>query len=319
MICSLQELGIEQKLVAKEFTDGIYIFPAGVETGSSAVEALQLHDTVLELDLTPNRADCLSMLGTAYEVASLLDRKVTHPNTQVEEHEEKTESPVSVSVENEEDAPYYNARVISNIKIKPSPVWMQNRLIAAGIRPINNAVDITNYILIEYGQPLHAFDLDRFGSREIVVRRAEMNEKMVTLDETERELSPEYLVITNGTEPTALAGVMGGSFSEVQEDTTTILLETAVFDPALVRKASKDMGLRSESSVRLKKELIIYGQMKQLTERQPYLWNLLVEKSRKAGQYMIPETVLRGLFNEDRKASYYARPSSEHGRNCSGL
>lgn len=253
MICSLQELGIEQKLVAKDFAEGIYIFPDGVETGSSAVEALQLQDTILELDLTPNRADCLSMLGTAYEVASLLDRKVKHPNTQVEEHENTTEAPVTVQVENAEDAPYYNARVISNIKIKPSPVWMQNRLIAAGIRPINNAVDITNYILIEYGQPLHAFDLDRFGSREIVVRRAEVNEKMTTLDEMERELSPEYLVITNGKEPTALAGVMGGSFSEVQDDTTTILLETAVFDPALVRKASKDMGLRSESSVRFEK------------------------------------------------------------------
>lgn len=266
MICSLQELGIEQKLIAKEFMEGIYVFPDDAIVGADAVEELALRDTVLELDLTPNRPDCLSILGVAYEMAALLDRKVQHPNVKHEETSQSAADQVSVQVDVPDDNPYYGAKVIRNICIGPSPQWMQNRLTAAGIRPINNVVDITNYVLMEYGQPLHAFDLDRLGSSEIVVRRARDGEQVTTLDDETRTLTREHMVITNGNEPVALAGVMGGSFSEVQADTKTVLLEAAYFKSARVRKASKDMGIRSESSIRFEKG-IDSGRVEEAAER----------------------------------------------------
>ncbi|MEB1807732.1 MAG: phenylalanine--tRNA ligase subunit beta [Bacillaceae bacterium] len=253
MICSLQELGIEGKLIPKEFAEGIYNFPADVEPGQDALEALNLTDEILELDLTPNRSDCLSMLGVAYEMAALLGREVKHPTINESSSSEKASDYISVQVEASEDNPYYGAKIIKNVKIGPSPLWLQNRLTAAGIRPISNVVDVTNYVLIEYGQPLHAFDYDRFGSKEIVVRRARDGEEIVTLDDETRKLSADHLVITNGTEATAVAGVMGGAFSEVQNDTTTILLEAAYFNSQTVRRASRDLGLRSESSMRYEK------------------------------------------------------------------
>ncbi|WP_026701438.1 phenylalanine--tRNA ligase subunit beta [Salibacterium aidingense] len=266
MICSLQEIGIEQKLVMKQFMDGIYVFPENAETGGDAIEELALRDTVLELDLTPNRPDCLSMLGVAYEMAALLDRDVIHPETGHQENSESASDYISVQVDVPEDNPYYGAKVVKNIVISASPQWIQNRLTAAGIRPINNVVDITNYVLMEYGQPLHAFDLDKLGSSEIVVRRAQDGESMTTLDEEERTLSSEHMVITNGKEPAALAGVMGGAFSEVQEDTTTVLLEAAYFKPARVRKTSRETGIRSESSIRFEKG-IDSGRVEEAAER----------------------------------------------------
>lgn len=253
MICSLQELGIESKLVAKEFSEGIFVFPNDVTVGDDALSALNRDDQVLELGLTPNRADCLSMLGVAYEVAAILGREVKLPTPEVNASSVKASDFITVNVEATEDNPLYIAKVIKNVKIGPSPVWMQTRLMAAGIRPHNNVVDITNYILLEYGQPLHAFDYDRLGSKEILVRRAHEGEEMVTLDDSKRKLTPDHLVITNGQEPVALAGVMGGANSEVQSDTTTVLLESAYFKGATVRKASKDHGLRSEASTRFEK------------------------------------------------------------------
>jgi phenylalanyl-tRNA synthetase beta chain len=253
MICSLQELGVEGKLVPKEHAEGIYVFPDDAEVGRDAVELLNLDDAILELGLTPNRSDCLSMLGVAYEVAAILDREVKLPEVKQTEGKEKASDYVTVNVEAKEDNPLYGAKIIKNVKIGPSPIWMQNALIAAGIRPHNNVVDITNYILLEYGQPLHAFDYDRLGSKEILVRRAKDGETFVTLDDAERTLSSSQLVITNGEEPVALAGVMGGANSEVQNDTTTVLLEAAYFTGAIVRGASKDHGLRSEASTRYEK------------------------------------------------------------------
>jgi phenylalanyl-tRNA synthetase beta chain len=253
MICSLQELGVESKLVPKEHAEGIYVFSDDAEVGKDAVELLNLDDAVLELGLTPNRSDCLSMLGVAYEVAAILDRDVKLPASTYKESTEKASDYISVKVEAKEDNPLYGAKVIRNVKIGPSPLWMQNVLIAAGIRPHNNIVDITNYVLLEYGQPLHAFDYDRLGSKEIVVRRAHDKEKIMTLDDTERTLSNNHLVITNGSEPIALAGVMGGADSEVKSDTTNILLEAAYFKGQTVRTASKDHGLRSEASARYEK------------------------------------------------------------------
>lgn len=253
MICSLQELGIESKLVAKEYQEGIFVFPNDVEPGADALELLNLNDKVLELGLTPNRSDALSMLGVAHEVAAILGRDVKYPEISLETNNEKASDYISIKVDVKEDNPLYVARVVKNVKIAPSPLWMQTRLMAAGIRPHNNVVDITNYILLEYGQPLHAFDYDRLGSKEILVRRAQNGEKIVTLDDTERTLTEEHLVITNGTEPVALAGVMGGANSEVQNDTTTVLIESAYFKGLTIRTASKDHGLRSEASARYEK------------------------------------------------------------------
>ncbi|WHY70782.1 phenylalanine--tRNA ligase subunit beta [Fictibacillus enclensis] len=253
MICSLTELGVEGKLVPKEYSSGIFVMPSDAEIGSDALAYLNLDDYVLELGLTPNRADCLNMLGVAYEVAAILNEELRLPEVQVEASGEKASDYVSVAVDAKEDNPYYGAMIIKNITIAPSPLWMQNRLIAAGIRPINNVVDITNYVLLEYGQPLHAFDYDRLGSKEILVRRAKDGEEMVTLDNAKRKLGTNHLVITNGKEPVAVAGVMGGATSEVQDDTTTVLLEAAYFEGIRVRAASKDLGLRSEASSRYEK------------------------------------------------------------------
>ncbi|MBD1380063.1 phenylalanine--tRNA ligase subunit beta [Metabacillus arenae] len=253
MICSLQELGVEGKLVAKEYSEGIFVFPRDAQTGTDALEELQLNDTVLELGLTPNRSDCLSMLGVAYEVAAILEKEVKLPELSYEETAEKASDYISVKVEAVKENPVYIAKVIKNVAIGPSPLWMQTRLMAAGIRPHNNVVDITNFVLLEYGQPLHAFDYDRFGSKEIVVRLANEEETIVTLDDQKRTLKDDHLVITNGREPVAIAGVMGGENSEVQKDTTTVLLESAYFDGKSIRRASKDHGLRSEASTRFEK------------------------------------------------------------------
>ncbi|KIQ93499.1 Phenylalanine--tRNA ligase beta subunit [Anoxybacillus thermarum] len=253
MICSLQELGVESKLVPKEYADGIFVFPSDAPVGADALQLLYLDDEVLELSLTPNRADCLSMIGVAYEVAAILGRSVKLPTIELQENDENVHNYISVRVDAPEDNPLYAGRIVKHVKIGPSPLWMQARLMAAGIRPHNNVVDITNYILLEYGQPLHAFDYDRLGSREIVVRRAKAGETIVTLDDVERTLTEDHLVITNGKEPVALAGVMGGANSEVCDETVNVFIEAAYFNGATIRQAVKDHGLRSESSTRFEK------------------------------------------------------------------
>ncbi|SDN56664.1 phenylalanine--tRNA ligase subunit beta [Alkalicoccus daliensis] len=253
MICSLQELGFEGKVVPKKYSEGIYAFPEEVIPGMDAVEVLGLRDTVLELDLTPNRSDCLSLLGVAYEAGAILDREVHVPEPKIVPAKEAAEDYVKVTVEAKDANPYYGATMIRDIHISESPLWLQTALMAAGVRPLNNVVDITNYVLLEYGQPLHAFDFDRFGSNEVVVRRAREEESMTTLDGEERTLSSSHLVITNGQAPTALAGVMGGATSEVEDDSVNILLEAAYFDPAVVRQAQRDLGIRSDSSIRFEK------------------------------------------------------------------
>ncbi|WP_416151447.1 phenylalanine--tRNA ligase subunit beta [Salipaludibacillus sp. HK11] len=253
MICSLQELGMEAKTVPKKYSEGIFHFPQEMTVGEDALAPLGLDDTILELDLTPNRADCLSMLGVAYEVAAILNRDVIVPEPAIVSVKEKASDAVSVKVEASGDNPYYGASIIKGVNIGESPLWLQTILMASGVRPVNNVVDVTNYVLLEYGQPLHAFDFDRFGSTEVLVRRATENETITTLDETERTLSGEHLVITNGTNPVAIAGVMGGATSEVENDTVNILLEAAFFSSEPIRKASKDLGLRSDSSIRFEK------------------------------------------------------------------
>lgn len=253
MICSLQELGIDEKYIPSQFAEGIYVFPEDVEVGVQVEELLNLNDVILEFDLTPNRSDALSMLGVAYEVAAILDKPLQLPEVRISEIEEEAKEHISVQVDATDLCPYYGAFIIKDVEIKSAPLWMQNYLLAAGVRPINNVVDITNYVLLEYGQPLHAFDYDRLQSEKIVVRRAHTDEKMTTLDDVERNLSEENLVITNGVNPVALAGVMGGKNTEVHHATKNILLEAAFFDPTTVRKTVKETGLRSEASTRYEK------------------------------------------------------------------
>ncbi|MFT2012708.1 phenylalanine--tRNA ligase subunit beta [Staphylococcus aureus] len=253
MICSLQEIGISSNYVPKSFESGIYVFSESQVPGTDALQALYLDDQVMEFDLTPNRADALSMIGTAYEVAALYNTKMTKPDTTSNELELSANDELTVTIENEDKVPYYSARVVPDVTIEPSPIWMQARLIKAGIRPINNVVDISNYVLLEYGQPLHMFDQDAIGSQQIVVRQANEGEKMTTLDDTERELLTSDIVITNGQTPIALAGVMGGDFSEVKEHTSNIVIEGAIFDPVSIRHTSRRLNLRSESSSRFEK------------------------------------------------------------------
>lgn len=253
MICSLQEIGISSNYIPKSFESGIYVFSESQVPGIDALQALYLDDQAMEFDLTPNRADALSMIGTAYEVAALYNTKMTKPDTTSNELELSANDELTVTIENEDKVPYYSARVVHDVTIEPSPIWMQARLIKAGIRPINNVVDISNYVLLEYGQPLHMFDQDAIGSQQIVVRQANEGEKMTTLDDTERELLTSDIVITNGQTPIALAGVMGGDFSEVKEQTSNIVIEGAIFDPVSIRHTSRRLNLRSESSSRFEK------------------------------------------------------------------
>ncbi|BAQ11685.1 phenylalanyl-tRNA synthetase subunit beta [Bacillus sp. OxB-1] len=253
MICSLQELAIEGKLVPKAYAEGIYVLPSDAVPGEDALPLLGLDDQVLEFDLTPNRSDALSMLGVAYEVGAILSQGIQLPEVSYEESAEKASDYLKLRVDAAKENPMYVAKVVKNVKIAESPLWLQNRLMATGVRPHNNVVDITNLVLMEYGQPLHAFDYDRLGTGEIVVRLAEEDEKITTLDDAERTLNSHNLVITNGKEPVALAGVMGGANSEVHDGTTTVVIESAYFAPASVRQTSKEVGLRSDASARFEK------------------------------------------------------------------
>ncbi|WP_339060002.1 phenylalanine--tRNA ligase subunit beta [Tepidibacillus marianensis] len=252
MICSSQELGMTERYLSKEKTEGILVLQEDAPLGQPIEGVLGFNDYVLELDLTPNRADCLSMLGVAYEVAAILDRPLKLPEVPLDEVIADHPS-VSIEIEAPNECHHYAARLVKNISVGESPQWLQNRLIASGIRPINNVVDITNFVMLEYGQPLHAFDFEQLMEPKIVVRLAKPGEKMVTLDDQERTLDEEMLLITDGTKPIAIAGVMGGANSEVTEQTTEVLLESAYFSGSSVRKTSKKLGLRSEASMRFEK------------------------------------------------------------------
>ncbi|MDE6013463.1 MAG: phenylalanine--tRNA ligase subunit beta [Anaeroplasmataceae bacterium] len=251
MLCSLQELGIEDKYVDEEFKNGIYLLDEEAPVGEDPLSYLGLDDTVIDLDLTSNRSDLLSIEGVAYDLGAALNQHIYPVAPEIEESNKK--NPIEVEIKS--DSCYkYLARTIENITIAPSPQWLKARLIASGIRPINNVVDITNYVLMELGQPLHAFDQSYLGSK-IIVRNAYENEKLVTLDEVERNLLPSDLVIANEKEALCLAGVMGGLNSEVEPTTKTVVLEAAYFDPLSVRKTSARLGLKSESSMRFERKI----------------------------------------------------------------
>lgn len=251
MLCSLQELGIEEKYVPEEFKNGIYLFNDDAPVGDDPLKYLGFDDTVIDLELTSNRSDLLSIEGVAYDMGATLNKKIT-PHLPLL-HTVSTPNPINVKVET--DKCYkYNARYVSNVTIKESPQWMKARLISSGIRPINNVVDITNYVLIEMGQPLHAFDADSLGNT-IVVRQAHDGEKLKTLDTIERELNSDDIVITNGKDAICVAGVMGGLSTEVESTTKNIVLEGAYFDPLSIRKTSTKLGLKSESSIRYERNI----------------------------------------------------------------
>lgn len=251
MLCSFQELGIEDKYIEEEFKDGIYLLDDDAPVGEDPIKYLGLDDYVFDLHLTPNRADMLSMIGVSYDLGTVLDvvPNIVAPIV----HEVENVNPVSVRLDTDKVI-QYNARYIEGVKIKKSPWWLRQRLIAAGIRPINNVVDITNYILIEYGQPLHAFDADKLGNN-IVVRLANDGEKFTTLDSIERTLTTDDIVITDGEKPVCLGGVMGGLDSEVTNETVNVILEAAQFNPTSIRKTSARLGLRSESSYRFERRV----------------------------------------------------------------
>lgn len=247
MLCAADELGLS------EDHSGLMILPAEVKPGTPFAEIAGPPETVLELEVTPNRPDCLSLIGMAREVAALLGKPLKIPAPVVKESGTPVESLASVTIEDAVGCPRYTGRVVQGITIAPSPQWMQKRLSAAGIRPINNVVDITNYVMLESGQPLHAFDYELLEGRKIVVRRAKSGETMSTLDGSARELNPEMLLIADAKRPVAVAGVMGGAGSEIRDVTKTVLLESAYFKPSDVRKTSKKMGLSSESSYRFER------------------------------------------------------------------
>lgn len=247
MLCSAHELGLSHE------QDEILILPADLETGQSVAEALELKDTILSLDLTPNYGHCLSMVGVAREVAAFLGSQIQYQVPSFPEEGPQTKDLVSVRIQDPACCPRYSARIIRNIHLQPSPFWMKQRLQAAGIRPINNVVDITNYVMMELGQPLHAFDGDKIHEQQIIVRRAKPGETLITLDGEERALVEEDLLIADPRQAVALAGVMGGLNSEVTHDTSCILLEAAHFHPTTVRKTAKRLGLPSEASHRFER------------------------------------------------------------------
>ena len=257
MLCSGEELGLTDADYPGAEVDGIMILNEDYPLGMDIKEALQLGGEVIEFEITSNRPDCLSVLGIAREAAVATKKTVKYPNIEVQKGIGSVEEEASVIVEDAKLCPRYCARVVKDVKIGPSPLWMRRRLAAAGVRPINNIVDITNYVMLELGQPMHAFDIDKVAQKTIIVRRARNGETLTTLDNQERKLDENTLIIADPEKPIALAGVMGGLDTEITDQTKNILFESALFDGGVVRSTAKRLGLRSEASSRFEKGLDI--------------------------------------------------------------
>ena len=255
MMCSIEELGSNREMYPEAPEYGIYIFPEDTEVGADAVELLGLHDVVFEYEVTSNRVDCYSVVGIAREAAATFRKEFLPPVVTAVGNDEDVNDFIKVTVEDPDLCPRYTARVVKNIKIGPSPKWMQRRLASVGIRPINNLVDITNYVMEEYGQPMHAYDLDTIAGGQIVVRRAKENETFVTLDGQERKLDESVLMICDGEKSVGIAGIMGGENSMITDDVHTMLFEAACFDGTNIRKSSKKVGLRTDASGKFEKGL----------------------------------------------------------------
>ena len=255
MMCSIEELGSSREMYPEAPEYGIYIFPEDAVVGASAVKALGLDDVVFEYEITSNRVDCYSVVGIAREAAATFRKPFCPPVVTASGNSEDAHDYIKVTVQDPELCPRYTARVVKNIKIAPSPVWMQRRLASCGIRPINNIVDITNYVMEEYGQPMHAYDYDTIAGHEIVVRRAEKDEKFVTLDGQERTMDENVLMICDGEKAIGIAGIMGGENSMITDNVKTMLFEAACFDGTNIRLSSKRVGLRTDASGKFEKGL----------------------------------------------------------------
>lgn len=255
MLCSHDELGITEDTLGYEPEYGILILPDDTPIGKDIKDIFGMNETVVEFEITSNRPDCFSIIGLARETAATFDKKFTIPEVKFTQNSENINDTISVEVLDKDKCKRYCARMVKNVKIGPSPAWMQERLRACGVRPINNIVDITNYVLLEYGQPMHAFDLRDLQDNKIIVRRAADGEIIKTLDEHDRTLTDNDLVIADGKRAVAIAGVMGGFNSEVKDDTTTVIFESATFDGASVRLTAQRVGLRTEASSRYEKGL----------------------------------------------------------------
>ena len=255
MMCSIEELGSSREFYPEAPEYGIYIFPEDAVVGADAIEELGLHDVTFEYEITSNRVDCFGVIGIAREAAATFGKEFHPPVVTPTGNAENASDYVKVTVKDTDLCPRYCARIVKNIRIAPSPKWMQRRLAAAGIRPINNIVDITNYIMEEYGQPMHAYDYDQLAGHEIIVRRAAKDEKFVTLDDQERTLDENVLVICDGEKSVGIAGIMGGENSMITDDVKTMLFEAACFDGTNIRLSSKRIGLRTDASAKFEKGL----------------------------------------------------------------
>ena len=255
MMCSIEELGSTKEMYPEAPEYGIYIFPEDAQVGASAVEALGLNDAIFEYEITSNRVDCFSVVGIAREAAATFRKEFHPPVVTPTGNAEDVNDYIKVTVENTDLCPRYCARVVKNIKIGPSPKWMQRRLASVGIRPINNLVDITNYVMEEYGQPMHAYDLDTIADRHIIVKTAENGEKFTTLDGQERDMDENVLMICDGEKAIGIAGIMGGENSMITDDVKTMLFEAACFDGVNILKCSKRVGLLTEAAAKFEKGL----------------------------------------------------------------
>ena len=255
MMCSIEELGSTRDMYPKAPENGIYVFDDDAVVGADAVKALRLDDVSIEYEITSNRVDCFSMIGIAREAAATFGKPFNPPLVKPTGNAENVNDFIRVRVEDTDLCPRYTARVVKNIRIAPSPEWMQRRLAAQGIRPINNIVDITNYVMEEFGQPMHAYDLDTISGNQIVVRRAAKNEKFVTLDGQERTLDDSVLMICDAEKPIGIAGIMGGENSMITDHVKTMLFEAACFDGTNIRLSGKKIGMRTDASAKFEKGL----------------------------------------------------------------
>ena len=255
MMCSVEELGSSREMYPDAPELGIYVFPDDVQVGSDAVEALGLRDVVFEYEITSNRVDCYSVIGIAREAAATFGKKFCAPEIKATGNSEDIHDYLKVSVEDAKLCPRYCARMVKNIKLAPSPDWMRRRLAASGIRPINNIVDITNYVMEEYGQPMHAYDYDQIAGKEIVVKCAQDGEVFQTLDGQERQLDSQILMINDGEKAVGIAGIMGGENSKITDDVKTMVFEAACFDGTNIRLSAKRVGLRTDASGKFEKGL----------------------------------------------------------------
>lgn len=289
MICALQEIGFSDNVVPEKYKEGIYVFEEPVTPGEDVYSYLGMDDAILDFDITPNRADTLGMNGAAYEMGAIYNQPIEINTPKVVESNTDAATKISVTVDDNTKTRQYRLRVIENVEIKSSPMWMQIRLWNAGIRPINNIVDITNYVLLEFGQPMHAFDMDKLSGKNIHVRKATDKEKVVGVDEKEYELNNNDIVIADDEKVISIAGVMGGKGCEIDKNTKNILVESAVFDETNIRKTAQHLNARSESSIRFEKG-IDNSMTAQALDRAAELINTLANGEVSKGQVVGKET-----------------------------